>query len=474
MVDNPFENCTSLERIEVEKGNRNYTSENGILYTVDKTKLIAYPAGKKDKSCSIKDSVTIIGEDAFSGCSNLESIIIPNSVITIEKYAFYRCNNLINIDFPKNIEMEENVFYGVPGILYKTDNGRKEWDISENGDGSVKAIFTVDDKTLTISGDGEMKSLTSSGDAEYNEYNRCIENIKIINGVENIRQFAFCYFNNLKSVTIPESVKYIYSYSFFDCKSLESIKIPKSVILIGKAVFEDCKSLKNIEVEEGNENYISEDGVLFTKDKTTIIAYPAGKSDTSYIINDKVTSIRDYAFSGCKNLEGITIPNSVEYMGLYTFDECSYIICKPNSYAHSYAENKRVLYFLSTIESKKYKIGLYKIKNIKPITRVNDITSDPGIGDVKIFNRQGQELRKENIVGTEMILKVDEKDYKLIVEGDITGDGKIDITDLSLINRHRLGKEELEGIYFEAGDVDENGIIGFEDLVQANRYRLGK
>ena len=73
-----------------------------------------------------------------------------------------------------------------------------------------------------------------------------------------------------------------------------------------------------------------------------------------------------------------------------------------------------------------------------------------------------------------MILKVDEKDYKLIVEGDITGDGKIDITDLSLINRHRLGKEELEGIYFEAGDVDENGIIGFEDLVQANRYRLGK
>ena len=476
IVYNIFKGCSSLESIEVEKNNPNYMSEEGILYTKDKTKIIAYPAGKKETICEISDNVTSIGENAFYECNNLESIVIPNSVTHMDNYSFYQCNNLVNITMPEDIEMEEKSFYGIPGILYKTDNGRKEWDISKDEDGSVKAILTVSDKTLTITGTGETKTLNGSNEAVYNEYCSCVEKIVIGDEVKVIKKYLLCHFDNLKSVIMSENIKSIGYYSFYDCKSLEIIEIPASVTFIGDGTFSNCENLKNIKVAKNNQSYTDIDGVLYTKDETEIIKYPGGKNDTSYIIKDSVTSIRDYAFDECSNLESIIVPNSVEDIRFMSFSGVPYIICNINSYAHSYAESERVLYYLN-LKSDVYTVVDSMIKHIKPNTNVENALKNiiTVTTNRKVVNTKGQTLRDTEIIGTGMKLVLDdEKEYELSIIGDVDGDGIIGLKDLIKINRQRLGKNVLTGIYLESGDVNNDGEITLKDLVQINRARLGK
>lgn len=101
--DYAFLYCPSLTEINVVEGNPNYCSENGVLFNKDKTTLIQYPMGKKDKSYSITDSVTNIGEMAFGYCTSLTSIVIPDSVTSIGSEAFFMCVSLTSITIPNSV-----------------------------------------------------------------------------------------------------------------------------------------------------------------------------------------------------------------------------------------------------------------------------------------------------------------------------------------------------------------------------------
>ena len=79
--------------------------------------------------------------------------------------------------------------------------------------------------------------------------------------------------------------------AFEGCTNLSSIEIPDSVISIGNSAFSECEKLSAINVSSGNNNYASIDGVLFNKDKTELIQYPAGNFETAYTIPDSVTEI---------------------------------------------------------------------------------------------------------------------------------------------------------------------------------------
>ena len=149
-----------------------------------------------------------------------------------------------------------------------------------------------------------------------------LTSITIPNSVTSIDNSAFSGCSSLTSVTIPDSVTSIDNYAFYGCKGLTSITIPDSVTSIDIRAFDGCEKLNQINVNTANTVYSSENGVLFNKDKTELIRYPEGKTDTSYAIPNSVTSIDNYAFYGCKGLTSITIPDSVTSIGDRAFDGC--------------------------------------------------------------------------------------------------------------------------------------------------------
>ena len=128
-------------------------------------------------------------------------------------------------------------------------------------------------------------------------------------------------------LTIPSkidgyTVAGLVSGAFENCTSLVSVKIPDTVEYIDSNVFCGCSALKSIEVDANNSEYSSENGVLFNKNKDTIVAYPMGKEDTSYVVPDGVEIIDDFAFAFCYGLESIIVPDSVRYLGDAAFLFC--------------------------------------------------------------------------------------------------------------------------------------------------------
>ncbi len=128
----------------------------------------------------------------------------------------------------------------------------------------------------------------------------------------------------ITGVVIPDSVIYIDKYAFSTCESLEEVSIPGSVESIGKDAFYRCYNLKEIIVDEENEYYSSDEyGVLFNKEKTELIAYPASNEAEHYVIPDSVAVIVEGAFRYAKNLVGVTIPDGIVTLETYVFRECT-------------------------------------------------------------------------------------------------------------------------------------------------------
>lgn len=129
---------------------------------------------------------------------------------------------------------------------------------------------------------------------------------------------AFSNKSTITSVTIPLSVTNIGSYAFSHCSGLTSATIPSSVTSMGGSVFYSCSSLTTISVDIANISFSSADGVLFNKDQTSLLEYPAGKSG-NYLIPSSVATIGSWAFAECDALTSVTIPSSVTSVGDYAF-----------------------------------------------------------------------------------------------------------------------------------------------------------
>jgi hypothetical protein len=163
--------------------------------------------------------------------------------------------------------------------------------------------------------------------------NPYIKGIILPSNLKTIGNNAFYYCNYLTSITILDNVTTIGTSAFRRCTDLTSITIPNSVTSIGDYAFSDCVSLASITVADGNTMYTSENGVLFNKEKTTLIRYPRAKSETFYDIPDSVTTIEASAFYGCNNLTSIAISNTITAIEDSTFYGCSNLtgITIPNS-----------------------------------------------------------------------------------------------------------------------------------------------
>ena len=171
-----------------------------------------------------------------------------------------------------------------------------------------------------------------------------VEEIVLPNSVEIIRADAFASCINLKTINIPNSVKKIEERAFWNCRSLESIYIPSNVIKIYKP-FVGCIKLQTINVDEKNTAYTSENGVLMNKNKTTIVAYPSGKKDSSYTIGKNINKIEDDF--DCENLQAFNVEEenanySAEDGVLFNKDKTIIIRC-PAGKTDTYTINSSII-----------------------------------------------------------------------------------------------------------------------------------
>ena len=360
--DYAFSGCTGLTSIVVETGNPVYDSRdncNAIIRTADNTLVDGC------QTTVIPNSITSIGDGAFSGCTGLTSLTIPNSVTSISDYAFSGCTGLTSIV----VETGNPVYDSrdnCNAIIRTADNTLVDGcqttvipnSVTSIGysafyDCSSLTLLTIPNSVTSIGGSAFSgctgltsltipNSVTSIGDFAFYgcsgltsltilnsvtnigiyTFYGCsgLTSLTIPNSVTSIGNSAFRGCSGLTSLTIPNSVTSIGDFAFYGCSRLTSLTIPNSITSIGGRAFYGCTGLTSIVVETGNPVYDSRDNcnaIIRTADNTLIV----GCHTT--VIPNSVTSIGDGAFFGYTGLTSLTIPNSVTSMGSYAFSGCS-------------------------------------------------------------------------------------------------------------------------------------------------------
>ena len=152
---------------------------------------------------------------------------------------------------------------------------------------------------------------------------------------------AFYQHENTISITLPASLEQIEGSSFYRCYSLEQSFIPRNVKNINGNPYFRCSSLESITVDAQNQYFSDDNGVLFNKDKTILIAYPEGKTGESYTIPSTVTKIECDAFGYLAQIKELYILSNVvefPYYNMFAYAQSIKLYIEPDSAAEKYAK----------------------------------------------------------------------------------------------------------------------------------------
>ena len=270
-------------------GTSDIINQNGYLfYTNDvENYLLGYVGTDTDLVLpdNYNGSNYEICKHAFYNCSGLTSITIPDSVTSIGNYAFCNCSGLTSVTIPDSVtSIGDSAFKNCSGLKYIYITDLTAW--------------------CNISGLNYLMSCNS------------------------IDKKLYLNNNLVTTLTIPDSVTTIGSGAFSGCSSLTSVTIPESVTSIGDSAFYGCSGLKDIYITDltawcniSGLNYLMSYNSIYNPIDKKL--YLNNNLVTTLIIPDSVTSIGEWAFSGCSGLTSVTIGNSVTSIGEWAFSDCS-------------------------------------------------------------------------------------------------------------------------------------------------------
>ena len=462
-----FEECTALTNIIIPDSVtdiRDYAFDDtawlnskpdGLVYAGK----VAYKyKGEMPENTSIilKDGTKGIANRAFESNNNLTNVIIPDSVTSIGRYAFSSCKSLVNITIPESVtSIYEAVFFNCISLT----------------------SIIIPDSVVWI-GDGVFSGCTN------------LLSVKLSNSITRIGEAMFLGCINLNSVIIPDSVSMISNGAFWNCSNLESVKFGNNVTSIGYSSFKNCIGLKSI------------------------------------TLPDRLSYIIDEAFKGCTGLTNVTIPNNVKIIGKYALGynndkkvDGFTIYGYEGSQAQKYAEDNG-FEFVKLVskedESTGITLDIPEEMSLSATLLSGQAAADAAIGlsdgytSIAAYNievtKNGEVVQPENIVkvmipcenknarvfrkevdGTltdmkavwangYLVFYTDHFSVYIVAEeqtvkiGDTNGDDKIDINDVTVIQRCMAEYIELTAELEAVADVNGDDKVDINDATHLQKY----
>lgn len=282
-----FDGCPRVESIEVARENSAFSSAEGVLMNKDQTMLILYPCAKKPNG-ALPKSITHIGPGALSDNPWLRNLRIPSSVTHIGPVAIQNCPNLQSVIIPASVTA-----IGPRPVAMCADFSEYKVDPLNTNFSEKQGMLFNKDATRLI------------------QCPPAISNIATLpNSLKTIGSGAFYGCKALTLLEIPDSVSHLERAAIQFCSNLEILFIPASVISIEGLPVDLCYKFKGFTVDPDNPNYSAVDGVLFNKDQSRLIQFPAIKEGI-YEVPSSVTTIGEYAFRDYKQRNPARLANIV-------------------------------------------------------------------------------------------------------------------------------------------------------------------
>ena len=240
-------------------------------------------------SVEIPEGVTYIGESAFACCQSLESVTIPRSVTEIGEGAFESCDSMMVLELASGLKC-------VGAFAFSECVALRELVLPNTVERIERSAFagTMALHELVIPG-----NVQEIGD---NAFNGCIQ---------------------LSSLTLSEGIRVIEEMAFSNCSDLTEVLIPASVECLGDGVFSDCLAMTQIAVAPESEHFVVRDDILYSKDLSVLVHYPASKEEQEFTIPEEVRKIAGLAFASNYFLMELMLGDHLEEVGSYAFARCS-------------------------------------------------------------------------------------------------------------------------------------------------------
>ena len=352
-----------LSRFTVDSNNPNYMADaEGVIYTKNQQELVLYPSGRAGEYSTLPTTKKIrnrafyyaqkvtkvnfnsaledIANDAFQVTTALNEITFaaPSSLKRIGTWVFYM-SGLTKLELPASLkEIGSNAF--------KDNKNLKTVTVAANS--QLESIdtyaFTGNSNLESFTFEGSTALKTIRGNAFSNDTKLASfdvpANVETINRaafdgtssmkhvtfqapakIKTIGEAAFQNANALENIDLPEGLLEIKKDAFNKCTSLTEIGIPSTVTTIDPTGFQQAEKLERFDVNKNNTVYSSVDGFLLSKDKKKLVSFPPAKANTYYtLLPPTIETIGAQAFYAINKLENITIPEKVNRIERFAFD----------------------------------------------------------------------------------------------------------------------------------------------------------